>query len=426
MIEINNMAMTQNAECQRIKNYLTGKHSVLNRKNFAVGKDKTFTTAKIVLQSIKQVIIFHSAYIGNEVSLSGEKEVTSLLQSVYKRGMYAKNDYQITQNLISYGNSFEYVFKDKGVIKSKIISPVSAFPIYENGEYTKFIEKYCYHPVTDDTFERLYTDGEVIEYRNGVMTAKYRNPSGLPIHYTSFDFNKSEIFGTGLVSQLIPISDEIEFLLSKMSDSINSLSMSPLLLITGQRIEGESSDIDTIGQVLNLDDGNSANFISSTLDYNSIKLLIDNLLNSFYTVAMVPSSLFGQGNISNISSVSLAMLYNSTDSYARQISWGLQEGFRTRLEYISKLIGADVTGVEIDFNYNRPVDNKSNMESMKLQWDMGAISKQSIIKNSPYTQNLEKELELIQSESDVMSTNKVSHDKLVDNQSNEDKGTEEE
>lgn len=338
MVEINNLAMAQNAECQRIKNYLTGKHSVLNRKDFAVGKDKTFTTAKIVLQSIKQVIIFHSSYIiGNEVSLSGDKEVTSLLQSIYKKGMYAKNDYLITQNLISYGNVWEYVYKDKGVIKSKIISPVSAFPIYENGEYVKFIERYCYNPVTDDLLERVYTNDEVIEYKNGIIIGRYKNNSGLPIHYTSFDMNKSEIFGTGLVSQLIPILDELEFLLSKMSDSINALSMNPLLLLTGQRLsgEGESSDINTIGQILNLDDGNSAEFISSTLDFESIKLLIDNLLNSFYTVAMVPSSLFGQGSIVNVGEVALSMLYNSTDSYARQISWGLQEGFRTRLEYIS-------------------------------------------------------------------------------------------
>lgn len=406
MIEINNMAMAQNAECQRIKNYLTGKHSVLNRKDFAVGKDKTFTTAKIVLQSIKQVIIFHSSYImGNEVSLSGDKEVTSLLQSIYKKGMYAKNDYLITQNLISYGNAWEYVFKDKGVIKSKIISPISAFPIHENGEYVRFIERYCYNPITDDTLERVYTDKEVREYRNGVQIAKYRNPSGLPIHYTSFDMNKSEIFGTGLVSQLIPIISEIEFLLSKMSDSINALSLNPLLAIQGQRLD-ESTDIDTIGQVLNLEDG-IASYVHSELDFESIKLLLDNLLNQFYTVAMIPSSLFGNGNIVNVSEVSLALLLNSTDAYSRQISFGLQEGFRTRLEYVSKLIGADVTGVEIDFNYNRPVDNKSNMESMKLQWDMGAISKESIIKNSPFTQNLEKELELIHSE---MVGNKVSDD----------------
>lgn len=389
--------MTQNAECNRIKRYLTGGHSVLNRKDFAVGKDKTFTTAKIVLQSIKQVIIFHSSYLSsNEVSLSGDKEVTNLLQSIYKKGMYAKNDYLITQNLIQFGNSYEYVFKEKGVIKSKIINPVSAFPIYENGEYVKFIERYCYNPVTDDTLERLYTNKEVREYKNGVMTAKYRNQSGLPIHYTSFDLNKSEIFGTGLVSQLILIMDEIEFLLSKMSDSINALSLNPLLAIQGQRLD-ESTDIDTIGQVLNLEDG-LAQYIHSELDFESIKLLLDNLLNQFYTVAMIPNSLFGQGNIVNVSETSLSMLYNSTDSYARQLSFGLQEGFRIRLEYISKLIGADVTGVEIDFNYNRPVDNKSNMESMKLQWDMGAISKESIIKNSPFTQNLEKELELIHSE----------------------------
>ena len=46
----------------------------------------------------------------------------------------------------------------------------------------------------------------------------------------------------------------------------------------------------------------------------------------------------------------------------------------------------------------RPVDNKSKMEGLKLQYDMGAISQESIVMNSPYTQNVEREMELLGNE----------------------------
>ena len=37
------------------------------------------------------------------------------------------------------------------------------------------------------------------------------------------------------------------------------------------------------------------------------------------------------------------------------------------------------------------------LEAMKTQYDMGAISKESVITNSPYTQNVDRELELLNS-----------------------------
>ena len=48
-------------------------------------------------------------------------------------------------------------------------------------EYVKFVEKYCINPVTDDVFEREYYQDRVIEYKNGVVQARYNNTSGLPI-----------------------------------------------------------------------------------------------------------------------------------------------------------------------------------------------------------------------------------------------------
>ena len=74
----------------------------------------------------------------------------------------------------------------------------------------------------------------------------------------------------------------------------------------------------------------------------------------------------------------------------------MSEGFEKRLEAISYMLGVDVTSVDINFNYNRPVDNKSMLEAMKTQYDMGAISIETVMKNSPYTQSIDRELELIE------------------------------
>lgn len=50
--------------------------------------------------------------------------------------------------------------------------------------------------------------------------------------------------------------------------------------------------------------------------------------------------------------------------------YGLLEGFQKRLEAISTMLGVDVMGVDINFNFNRPQDNKSMLEAMKTQYDM--------------------------------------------------------
>lgn len=394
MIEENNLAMMQNAEVQRIRNYINGTHDVLARKDFEFNGN-TFHTAKIILDSIKSVIDFHSSYlVGNAISIIGEKEESKLVQSVYKKGFFAKVDYEIVKNLYTYGNAYEYLYKKNGVIKSKIIPNTDAYPVYENGKYTKFIERYCYNPVTDYMLERIYKEKSVSEYENGVLKATYNNTSGLPIHYTSGDMNRTNVFGVGLVADLIPIMNEIEQLLSKMSDAVTTLSMNPLGVVSGQRIE-ESIDSAMTGAIINIEEGGTFDYATAMQDYNSIKIILDNLIQQYYTVAQVPSSLYGQGNIANVSETSLSMLYNQSDSLAKRISFHLLEGFYLRLEYMSRMLGIDVTNVEIAFNYNRPVDNKSKMESLKLQYEMGAISTESIVRNSPYVTNVDGELELL-------------------------------
>lgn len=145
------------------------------------------------------------------------------------------------------------------------------------------------------------------------------------------------------------------------------------------------------------------------MDKDSIKLELDYLIQQFYAVACVPSSILGQSNVANVSETSITMLYQQTSNFNRQFITEMTKGFMQRMEYIRKLMeiqGQTVTDEVFDsinflFNVSKPVDNEANMNNMKIQYDCGAISKQTIIDKSPYTTDTALELQRLQDEAKV-------------------------
>lgn len=131
-----------------------------------------------------------------------------------------------------------------------------------------------------------------------------------------------------------------------------------------------------------------------------------------YAVAGVPASVIGQGNIANVSEVSLKLLFSQTDNKAKQTVQVLKEGFYKRFEYFRKLLAISGTAIsddnydslDITFSVNRPVDTSSLMDELKTQYDMGAISKQTIIDISPYTVDVSSEMQRIEAEKGSTST----------------------
>lgn len=389
-----------------IDEYLRREHKVLSRPNFEF-KEKTFETAKIILQTLKSIIKFHVSYIcGNPVSLTGDKEFVSYLNRIYKKGNYTKVDLAVTKDLITYGDSFEYVYLDENDnIQSKIIRNKDSYPIYDsNGNYTNFVEFWKDEDTRADHYVVYYPD-KVEVYENNVLVDTKVNLTGLPIWYSSMDKSKYDKFGDPVILDLIPLMDTIENLLSKLDDAVTTLSLNPLGVVSGQRIDSSIPNNIT-GTVLNLEDGSEFKYANADMDRNSIKLELDYIIQQFYACACVPSSILGQSNVANVSETSITMLYQQTDNVARQYIASLLEGFSTRLCYIRKLMELKNTpisdevfdSINVSFNVNRPVDNKADMENMKIQYDCGAMSRQTIIDRSPYTTNTALELERIEAE----------------------------
>ena len=415
MIINNQLANSQMAKVQTVNNYLNGSHKVLSRKDFKF-TDGTLTTAKIVLQSIGSIVDFHAGLLcGTPVSITGDTEKLKLIQTIYKKGFFSVAELKIARNLYKFGNAYEYIYRKNGKILSKVIENSDAYPIYnDNGEYVQFEERWI-NQLDNVEHEIIYTDTDVTTYVNGVKTDTYKNTTGLPIHYTNIDTDATNIFGISLVGKLVPIMDEIEELLSKAMDSVTALSLNPLGVSIGDRVQG-SIDTDAVGACVNIESGGDYKWATASLDTESIKLLLDNLLNQFYAVACVPSTVMGQSNIANVSETSISIIYNQAMSMAKRTAMGMQLGIAQRLEYIGMLSSDNYEDVNISFNMSRPVDNSSLMNDLKSQWEMGAISRETIIKCSPYTTDTDRELMLIDNDNDYQNKHKT----IVDNVDNVD------
>lgn len=391
----------------RIREYMLRKHDILTRNNMKF-KEGTFTTSKMVFNTIKSIVEAHASYVvGRDVSLSGTPDIVADFNRIYKKGRYPKVDYEIASDLYKFGNAFEYVFLEGDTIRSHVIPNESAFPVYDdNYNYTHFVE-YWKDANTSHEHYIVYYPDTVETYLNNTLVETKPNLTGLPIHYVSLD--KTDIFGDGLVADLIPIMDAIEYLMSMLDDAAICLSLNPIGVVQGKRIDSKIPK-DVVGAVLNLEDKSESDFkwAASTLDSDSVKLLLDNLIQQFYAVACIPASMYGQSNVSNVSEVSLKYLFSQTDNKARKTIQSMTDGMFQRFEYFRKLqklrsvhkeySDDDFDSLSINFNLSRPVDTNSLISDLKMQQEMGAISKRTVMEQSPYTTDVSLELHRLEDE----------------------------
>ncbi len=292
------------SQVRKINRHLQREHSVLNRLNDKyIFKNKEFIPAAIILQGIKTVVNFHTAYlVGNPVTITGTADAVEFINNIYRKGIYSKTDWKILNELMTYGNAFEYVYLDEyNNIKSKVFRNRDSYPIYdENMNYTHFVEYWKSEGNNVEHFN-IYYPNHVDSYRNGRLVSSKTNFTGLPIHYSCMNRAKYDQFGDSMILDLIPIQDKVEGLLSKLDDAITTLSLNPIGVLKGSRItEKEMIPTNIVGTVLNLDIDGNFEYANAVMDYNCIKYELDQLYQQFNMIAAIPSSILGQSNIANV------------------------------------------------------------------------------------------------------------------------------
>lgn len=398
-----------------IRNHLLRKHKVLARMaDTYIFKEKMFIPAAVILQGLKTVINFHVSYLlGNSASITGTNKAVEQFTDVYKKGSYSSVDWQILNDIITYGNAFEYVYlDDEGIIRSKVFRNQDVYPIYDGeGKYRYFVE---YWKEKDNGVEHyvIYYPTHIDTYRNNMQVESRTNYTGLPIHYRAMDRGEVDVFGDPLTLDLIPLEDQIEALISKLTDAVEVLSLNPVGVMQGAVITDKDMIATNItGAVLNLMDGNKFEYANAEMDYNSIKFLYDCLISQYNLTACVPSSILGQSNVSNVSENSISIIYQLTENRGKQNMNSLMIGFKERWKYMRKLLALtntpisdeDFNSINVVFNISKPTDTAQNIENMKTQYEMGAISKKTVMELSPYTTDTAQEITRLSEEDKTLA-----------------------
>lgn len=395
--------VTRISRVLRNQNYLKGLHDILTKPD-VVHKGVEFNTSKMILQTVKTILNFHSTFVlGRPVNIVGTKDMADKYNGIYRKGKYHKTNYSIIDNMNKYGDVYEYIYYDNGTIKSRLIDSADGYPIYNGSmEYVGFIEYYT-DSVSNMSSYTIYSDDVVEVWSNegGVfgLLSENNNISGLPVHYK----NSDEMFGMSVIDDIKPILDKIEVVVNRLDDAVYTLSMNPVGVLAGQSLSG-SADAEGIGFVLNIEDGGEFKWAVAQLDYNSTKLLLDTLFNQLFMIAQVPSIVMGQSNVANVSEVSLKLLFSLAHNKGIENAIYLKDGFGTRNEQIEKIFKLNGVKfsvddyVDIEFNFNRPSDDAELIDTLSTQFKDGAMSKQTYIEKSPNIGNGTQEIERLKLE----------------------------
>lgn len=376
--------------------YLAGRHKVLSRED-CYYKGKVLRTRKTILNYAKTVLRFHDTFLlGKKVSLSSkDNETVNTFNDIYRLGQYETVDYQILDRVNKFGDAYEVVYIDNGVIKSKVLDSACSYPVYDElGEYLAFIEHWT-DVFTSITYWNVYYPTYVEHWSNEGADEHLVSTTmaiGLPIHYHNFsdeDYN----YGVSMLTDIKPIMDELEDVMSKMGDAIYVNSLNPMNVAIGQRIES-SIPSTAVGYVLNLDAGDYK-VVSASMDYNTIKLYLDNLKQMLNDISCIPSVLGSSTNIANVSSVAMQILYAMAQVNADETKKWLNIGFRERFERFKKILSMQGISVESDvdviYNVSMPVATTEMIANLKALQEMGAISKETIMEKSDIVSDVEVE-----------------------------------
>ena len=404
------------------RDYLSGIHKVLLRED-AQYKGKQLVTRKTILNYAKTVLKYHNVFLlGKPVQLSCNDENTAkTFADIYRLGHYDTVDYQILDRVNKFGDAYEAVYVDNGTIKSKVLDNACSYPVYDDmGVYISFIEHWT-DVYTGITFYDVYYPTYVEHWHNegGVEQLASTDTSvGLPIHYHNFndvDYN----CGISLLTDMIPVLDELEDIMAKLGDSIYVNVLNAMPVAVGQRIES-SIPSDAVGYCLNLDVG-SFDWKNCSLDYNSIKLYLDNLKQFLNDIACMPSVLGSNTNIANISETSMKILLSMASVFADENKKWLNIGFKERFKMFKKILSMQGINVDDDvdviYNVSMPVASTEMVANLKALQEMGAISRETIMEKTEYVSDVEVEKKRLASEKPINSgaSDKGKDKEIVDN-----------
>ncbi|AIQ41087.1 phage portal protein [Paenibacillus sp. FSL R5-0912] len=401
--EVNNQMRIMNL--LDIKEYISGKH-LINTRPSEMFNGKEFVPRRIVLQMGRRLLEFGTAYlIGNKVTLTGNEKVVEAIKTVYKNG-YDKLDFDLVHSVNRYGNAYEYVYVKDGKITSKLIDVADSYPVVTaDNDYVAFVEAYTINNVT---FYNVYYPDRVEKYSNSGGTLQSRgtfdNLTGLPVLYRN-DNPIDDVYGRSDLEDYKTILDSLEDLISRSVDAFYKY-ITGIPVLKGQQLTGDKLPTSIVGAGLVLDSDAEFQFVQNKFDHQAFETLYKHLMTSLLDVSSTPGIVLGKTDISNLSEVSIKLLFSLSNLKAMISEKYIKDSMKMRYNKVRRLLelqGIVFTDEEWDtldivFQYAMPQSEKDIIDNLSKLREMSAISVESVLGHSPYTTDINSELERLSTE----------------------------
>jgi SPP1 family phage portal protein len=256
----------------------------------------------------------------------------------------------------------------------------------------------------------VYTKDKLMTYHksgDGIVIAKNEaNPIGkIPVVYYQQPYPDWYF--------VQPIIERLETLLSNFGDT-NDYFGSPMVFVQGQ-VTGFASKGEQ-GKVLQGEKGAEAKYLSWDSAPEAVKLEIETLLELIYTNTQTPNISFSQmKGLGNLSGVALKLMFMDAHMKVENKIEILGEMFQRRLNLLKAMCGkvADSSleeavktlTVEPVFTPYLPRNEKEELETLNIGAGGKAVmSQKTAVKNNPYVQDSEAEMEQIKEEENNAAT----------------------
>lgn len=368
--------------------------------------------------------------LGNPVELLSSPESeqeTELLNMVKRAWDKNKLDFvsrEVARTLFSetevaelwYIVTDEEFWKDEGIVirpKVKILKPSDGnelIPTFD--QYDDMIAFSRLYKITrgDDKVEVLevYTKDSIIRYENAqsiTLVEKKANPFGkIPVVYYSQpypDWFKVQI-----------LIERLETLLSNFGDT-NDYFGSPMVFVEGKILgfaeKGQQ------GKVLQGETGTKASYLSWDSAPEAIKLEIETLMELIHTITQTPNISFSQmKGLGNLSGVALKMMFLDAHMKVENKIEVMGQMFQRRINLLKKVCtianirlepALKTLDIEPMFTPYLPRNEKEEMETLTTGTGGKAVmSQKTAVKNNPFVQNADAEMEAIEAEAKEAAT----------------------
>jgi len=140
-----------------------------------------------------------------------------------------------------------------------------------------------------------------------------------------------------------------------------------------QQLKGEGLPSNVVGGGVTLDDSSDFKFEGNKLDYKSFETIYKTLQQALFDVSQTPAVSMNKTDISNLSEVSINLLFQLANIKASMNEQYMREGIEQRFDKIRELLALqgiefnddDYDSLDTVFMYATPVNDKEIIQNLQ-------------------------------------------------------------